>query len=107
MECHPRSIGMAGTSSFSLLGRLQSCCKALDSTIWEASLFRSGPLAVEKHDLHRAAALSIGSPCSVIIFTKNEELHLPSCLGSLRWCDDVIVVDSYSTDDSAKICSDA
>jgi glycosyltransferase involved in cell wall biosynthesis len=28
----------------------------------------------------------------------NEEINLPHCLGSLRWCDDVVVVDSFSTD---------
>lgn len=33
-----------------------------------------------------------------MIFTLNEETHLPSCLDALAWCDDVIVVDSFSTD---------
>ena len=37
-------------------------------------------------------------PVSVMIFTLNEEIHLPSCLDALSWCDDVIVVDSFSTD---------
>ncbi|MFL5577012.1 MAG: glycosyltransferase family 2 protein [Gemmatimonadaceae bacterium] len=37
-------------------------------------------------------------PVSVMIFTLNEETHLPACLGSLEWCDDVIVVDSFSSD---------
>ncbi len=41
---------------------------------------------------------------SVLIFTLNEELHLPRCLESVGWCDDVIVVDSFSTDRSAEIC---
>lgn len=41
---------------------------------------------------------------SVIIFTLNEEIHLPTCLESLRWCDDIIVVDSYSTDKTQEIC---
>lgn len=35
---------------------------------------------------------------SAMIFTLNEEVHLPRCLASLGWCDDVIVVDSGSTD---------
>ena len=30
---------------------------------------------------------------SVLIFTLNEELHLPSCLDCLGWSDDVIVVE--------------
>lgn len=41
---------------------------------------------------------------SVMIFTLNEEIHLPSCLQSLAWCDDIIVVDSFSTDQTEAIC---
>src|SRR5262245_55499715 len=41
---------------------------------------------------------------SVLIFTLNEELHLPFCFDSLGWSDDVIVVDSYSTDRTEAIC---
>ncbi len=37
-------------------------------------------------------------PVSVMVFTLDEAIHLPSCLEALAWCDDVIVVDSYSTD---------
>jgi glycosyltransferase involved in cell wall biosynthesis len=44
------------------------------------------------------------SPVSVMIFTLNEEIHLPSCLESLSWCDDVIVIDSFSTDRTEEIC---
>ena len=33
-----------------------------------------------------------------MIFTLNEEIHLPSCLDSLHWADDVVIVDSFSTD---------
>ena len=33
-------------------------------------------------------------PVTVIIFTLNEEIHLPSCLAALDWCGDIIVVDS-------------
>jgi glycosyltransferase involved in cell wall biosynthesis len=43
---------------------------------------------------------------SVIIFVLNEEENLPQCLGSLDWCDDVLVVDSFSTDSTLKICGD-
>jgi glycosyltransferase involved in cell wall biosynthesis len=35
---------------------------------------------------------------SVMIFTLNEEMHLAACLDALSWCDDVIVVDSFSSD---------
>lgn len=40
---------------------------------------------------------------SVIVLTYNEEIHLEACLGALGWCSDVVVVDSYSTDNSKVI----
>jgi glycosyltransferase involved in cell wall biosynthesis len=45
-----------------------------------------------------------GVPVSAMIFTLNEEIHLPRCLDSLGWCADVIVVDSFSTDSTERIC---
>ena len=33
---------------------------------------------------------------SILILTLNEELNLPTCLSSLSWCDDVVVLDSFS-----------
>ena len=35
---------------------------------------------------------------SVLILTLNEETALPDCLESLKWCDDVVVFDSFSSD---------
>jgi glycosyltransferase involved in cell wall biosynthesis len=40
---------------------------------------------------------------SIIILTRNEQMDLPRCLESLRWCDDLHVVDSGSTDDTVEI----
>jgi glycosyltransferase involved in cell wall biosynthesis len=40
---------------------------------------------------------------SVVILTQNEERDLPKCLDSLRWCDDVHVVDSGSSDKTISI----
>jgi glycosyltransferase involved in cell wall biosynthesis len=40
---------------------------------------------------------------SVLVLTKNEEVNLPGCLESVRWCDDVHVFDSYSTDGTTAI----
>ena len=39
-----------------------------------------------------------------MIFTLNEEMHLPFCLDALDWCDDVIVLDSFSSDRTEVIC---
>ena len=42
-------------------------------------------------------------PVSVIVPIRNEAENLPRCLDSIQWADEVIVVDSQSTDDSARI----
>ncbi len=40
---------------------------------------------------------------SVIIIIKNEANHLKNCLESVRWADEIIVLDSGSTDNSIEI----
>ncbi|TCL74543.1 glycosyltransferase family 2 protein [Rhizobium sp. BK251] len=40
---------------------------------------------------------------SVCILTLNEEENLPACLATLSWCDDIVVIDSYSTDRTVEI----
>lgn len=42
---------------------------------------------------------------SVLILAKDEEANLPSCLAALDGCDDVVVVDDYSTDTTAGVAS--
>lgn len=44
---------------------------------------------------------------SVVILTYNEEENLPSCLDSLRWCMDIVVLDSYSTDNTVEVANAA
>ncbi len=44
---------------------------------------------------------------SVMIMTLNEEKNLPACLASLDWCDDIVVLDSYSTDRTVEIAKAA
>ena len=46
-------------------------------------------------------------PFSVLLLSFNESMNLPACLSSISWCDDVVVMDSYSTDDSVKIAEAA
>ncbi len=41
---------------------------------------------------------------SVIIITKNEAASIARCLESVSWADEVIVLDSGSTDDTVEIC---
>ncbi|MEI7946284.1 MAG: glycosyltransferase family 2 protein [bacterium] len=40
---------------------------------------------------------------SVLILTLNEELNLPACLESVRWSDDIVVLDDGSTDRTIEI----
>lgn len=42
-------------------------------------------------------------PVSVVILTLNEEVNIGRCLDSLAWCDDVVVLDSFSTDNTREI----
>lgn len=44
---------------------------------------------------------------SVAIITKNEEFRLPDCLASVAFADDVVVVDSESTDRTQEIAKEA
>lgn len=42
-------------------------------------------------------------PVSILVPIRNEAANLPRCLASVRWADEIVVVDSRSTDDSAAI----
>lgn len=48
----------------------------------------------------------IGNKLSVIIITKNEEENIRACLESVAWADEIIVVDSGSTDATVEICKE-
>lgn len=45
--------------------------------------------------------------CSVIIITLNEEARIGRCLDSVAWADQIVVVDSGSTDGTVTICQAA
>jgi len=40
---------------------------------------------------------------SVLILTHDEEINLPDCLRSVAWSDDVLVFDSFSSDQTVKV----
>lgn len=40
---------------------------------------------------------------SVLVLTLNEEINIADCLRSLQWCEDVVVLDSFSTDRTVEI----
>ncbi len=41
---------------------------------------------------------------SACVTTFNEERNIRRCLESLTWCDEIVIVDSYSTDNTLDIC---
>ena len=43
-------------------------------------------------------------PISSFLVCKNEETHIAACLESLNFCDEIVVVDSFSTDKTVEIC---
>ncbi len=47
--------------------------------------------------------MSARVPVSVIVPIRNEAGNLPRCLDSIRWADEIFVVDSQSTDGSVEI----
>jgi glycosyltransferase involved in cell wall biosynthesis len=49
----------------------------------------------------------MGSPSfSAVILTLNEEIHIQDCLAQLRWCDERILVDMQSTDQTRERAKD-
>jgi glycosyltransferase involved in cell wall biosynthesis len=64
-----------------------------------------GALPVESRqgDAAPRASEAVQPPVSVMIFTLDEEVNLPSCLDAAGWCDDIIVVDSFSRDRTEEI----
>src|SRR5688572_6906082 len=61
---------------------------------------------VLKHTRHSYNAILMDEPkvpVTVLIPTLNEAKNLPRCLGYLSWADDVVVVDSHSTDGTQQI----
>lgn len=42
---------------------------------------------------------------SIVILTYNEEDTIQGCLDSVKWCDDVVVIDSFSSDKTCEIAN--
>ena len=63
---------------------------------------RLGPKDQAFQDKINGAKMSF----SIVILTFNEEKNLKYCLESIQWCDDIVILDSYSTDDTLKIAQE-
>ncbi len=46
----------------------------------------------------------MSQPLSVVIITKNEQRNIEDCLTSVKWADEIVVVDSGSTDKTVDMC---
>jgi glycosyltransferase involved in cell wall biosynthesis len=55
---------------------------------------RQGQEAAARH----ASAVKPGPNVSVLVLTKDEEINIVECLKTLAWSDDIVVLDSFSTD---------
>jgi glycosyltransferase involved in cell wall biosynthesis len=44
-------------------------------------------------------------PTSVLVLTFDEEVNIDACLASVAWCDDVVVLDSFSSDATVSIAA--
>lgn len=40
---------------------------------------------------------------TAVVLTKNEEKNIKACLESLKWCDEIVVIDDYSSDKTTSI----
>jgi glycosyltransferase involved in cell wall biosynthesis len=49
-------------------------------------------------------SLATAPSISAIIVCYNEEKNIGRCLKSLKWCDEIVVIDSFSTDRTVEIC---
>lgn len=43
---------------------------------------------------------------SVVVIAKNEEESIRRCLESVKWADEIVIVDQFSTDRTVEICTD-
>ncbi len=47
--------------------------------------------------------MKMNANISILILTLNEEQNISSCLESIKWCDDIVVLDSNSIDNTVEI----
>ncbi len=52
------------------------------------------------------STVPVKAPVTVMIPTLNEAKNLPRCLDHLRWADEVVLIDSMSTDDTPRIAAE-
>jgi glycosyltransferase involved in cell wall biosynthesis len=61
-------------------------------------------MTTESHTSSRDATCQSRVPISVVVLAYNEECNISYALDSVGWSDNVLVIDSYSTDRTKEIC---
>lgn len=61
-------------------------------------------LTEQRMDAATTAAAADRQPISAFVITYNEEDDIGACLDSLSFCDEIVVIDSYSQDATVEIC---
>lgn len=69
----------------------------------------TGSITQKKHTQKNSyfkAVINTEKKVSAVIITYNEEKNIRRTLLPLYWCDEIIIVDSYSTDNTVEICKE-
>jgi len=59
-----------------------------------------------RQELSKGAEMNNATPkvnCSVFVQTLDEEANIAACLECFKWCDDIVVLDSFSSDRTEEI----
>ena len=66
---------------------------------------RDAAIAERASQAESAGSHTVDGPISVFLITLNEAAHIEQVLSSVAWADEVIVLDSGSTDGTTDICA--
>lgn len=51
-------------------------------------------------------SIKMSNKISVVIITKNEQENIKDCLESVKWVDEIVIIDDCSSDNTVQICKD-
>ena len=73
------------------------------SAVQQAPLFGGGQQLSSRSSSSDAVSITVAVPVTATVITFNEAANIQAALESLSWADEIIVVDSESTDDTVAI----
>ncbi|WP_431212833.1 glycosyltransferase family 2 protein [Puia sp. P3] len=62
------------------------------------------PPALRRGSTPRLKPGATTTPVSAVIITRNESRNIRRTLSRLYWCDEIVILDSHSTDETVEIC---